>query len=88
MAKVEEKKGTLRKEELKDTLRLSSLPAMTLDVSDGDVHLQLLGGGTMRIDADVTGGRALRFSGEGTTLMAARSLGRHYYGSDISPTWH
>jgi DNA modification methylase len=27
------------------------------------------------------------FSGEGTTLMAARSLGRHYYGSDISPTY-
>jgi DNA modification methylase len=27
------------------------------------------------------------FSGEGTTLMAARSLGRHYFGCDISPTY-
>jgi len=58
--------------ELEDTLRLSSLPAMTLDVTDGDVHFKLLGGGTMRIDADVTGGRALRLSGEGTSLTVLR----------------
>lgn len=58
--------------ELKDTLRLSSLPAMTLDVTDGDVHLRLLGRGTMRIDADVTGGRATHLSGEGHHLIVLR----------------
>lgn len=60
--------GNAAPAELRDTLRLSSLPAMTLDVTDGDVHLQLLGGGTMRVDADVIGGRAIHFSGEGRHL--------------------
>jgi beta-lactamase regulating signal transducer with metallopeptidase domain len=50
---------------LLDTLRLDHLPAMTADVTDGDVHLQLVGRGEIEVAGDVTGGPASRVSARG-----------------------
>ena len=43
---------------LRDTLRLYRVPAITADVTDGDVHLELSGPGSLRVGGDVTGGPA------------------------------
>ena len=57
---------------LTDTLRLSSLPAITADVSDGDVHVRLLTPGRMRLSAEVSGGRAIRFTATGRHVVVLK----------------
>ena len=57
---------------LTDTLRLSSLPAITADVSDADVHIRLLSPGRMRLGAEVSGGRALRFTATGRHVVVLK----------------
>jgi hypothetical protein len=57
---------------LTDTLRLSSLPAITTDVSDADVHIRLLSPGRLRLSAEVTGGRALRFTATGRHVVVLK----------------
>ena len=55
-----------------DTLRLSSLPAITADVSDGDVHIRLVTPGRMRLGAEVSGGRAIRFTATGRHIVVLK----------------
>lgn len=57
---------------LADTLRLSSLNSITADVTDADVHIQLLSPGRMRLSADVSGGRALRFTAVGRHVVVLK----------------
>jgi len=57
---------------LTDTLRLSSLPSITADVSDGDVHIRLLTPGRMRLSAEVSGGRAIRFTATGRHVVVLK----------------
>jgi hypothetical protein len=57
---------------LADTLRLSSLTAITADVTDGDVHIRLLSPGRMRLAAEVSGGRALRFTATGRHVVVLK----------------
>jgi hypothetical protein len=57
---------------LTDTLRLSSLPAITADVADADVHIRLLTPGRMRLSAEVSGGRALRFTATGRHVVVLK----------------
>jgi hypothetical protein len=57
---------------LTDTLRLSSLPAITADVSEGDVHVRLLTPGRMRLGGEVSGGRALRFTATGRHVVVLK----------------
>ena len=54
---------------LTDTLRLNSLPSITADVSQGDVHVQLLSPGRMRLGGEVSGGRAIRFTAVGRHIV-------------------
>jgi hypothetical protein len=54
---------------LADTLRLSSLPSITADVSQGDVHIRLLSPGRMRLGGEVSGGRAIRFTATGRHVV-------------------
>ena len=55
-----------------DTLRLSSLTSITADVTDGEVHIRLLSPGRMRLAADVSGGRALRFTATGRHVVVLK----------------
>ena len=55
-----------------DTLRLSSLTSITANVTDGDVHIRLLSPGRMRLAADVSGGRALRFTATGRHVVVLK----------------
>jgi len=57
---------------LTDTLRLSSLPAITADVSEGDVHVRLLTPGRMRLGGDVSGGRVVRFTAVGRHVVVLK----------------
>ena len=57
---------------LTDTLRLSNLPSMSMDVTDGDVHLRLVGSGRMKIDARVSNGAATNFSATGADLVVLK----------------
>lgn len=57
---------------LTDTLRLSSLPSITADVSDADVHIRLLTPGRMRLSAEVSGGRAIRFTATGRHVVVLK----------------
>lgn len=54
---------------LTDTLRLSTLPAFTADVTDGDLHLLLQTGGRMDIRGSVEGGSMMTFQAEGRHLV-------------------
>ncbi|PYP80911.1 MAG: hypothetical protein DMD35_03655 [Gemmatimonadetes bacterium] len=54
---------------LTDTVRLSSLPMLALDVSQADVHVRLLSPGRMRLAGDVLGGRAVRFTATGRHVV-------------------
>jgi hypothetical protein len=54
---------------LTDTLRLHNLPAMVADVTDGDIHIELRGPGSIRVGGDVTGGPALKISATGRHLV-------------------
>ena len=64
--------GTADPTPLTDTLRLSSLSAITADVSDADVHIRLLTPGRMRLSAEVSGGRALRFTATGRHVVVLK----------------
>jgi hypothetical protein len=57
---------------LADTLRLSSLPAITADVSEGDVHIRLMTPGRMRLGAEVSGGRVVRFTATGRHVVVLK----------------
>jgi hypothetical protein len=57
---------------LADTLRLASLPAITADVSEGDVHIRLVTPGRMRLGAEVSGGRAIRFTATGRHIVVLK----------------
>ena len=57
---------------LADTLRLSSLPAITADVSEGDVHIRLVTPGRMRLGADVSGGRVIGFTATGRHVVVLK----------------
>jgi hypothetical protein len=52
-----------------DTLRLSSLPTITADVSESDVHIRLLSVGRLRLGGDVTGGRAIHLTATGRHVV-------------------
>ncbi|MEO7646824.1 MAG: M56 family metallopeptidase, partial [Gemmatimonadaceae bacterium] len=57
---------------LTDTMRLSSLPAMTLDVTDGDVHVLLVSPGQITIRGTVTGGPATHLSATGRHIVVRK----------------
>lgn len=57
---------------LTDTLRLSTLPAMTLDVTDGDVHVMLMSPGQLTIRGTVTGGPATNLSATGRHIVVRK----------------
>jgi hypothetical protein len=57
---------------LTDTLRLSSLPAITADVSESDVHIRLLSSGRLKVGGDVTGGRAIHLTAIGRHIVLLR----------------
>jgi hypothetical protein len=57
---------------LTDTLRLSALPMLAIDVSQADVHVRLLSPGRMRVAGDVTGGRAIRFTATGRHILVLK----------------
>ena len=57
---------------LTDTLRLSSLPAITADVAEADVHIRLLTPGRMRLGGDVSGGRAIHFTATGRHIVVLK----------------
>ena len=57
---------------LTDTLRLSALPAITADVSEGDVHVRLLTPGRMRLGGEVSGGRVVRFTATGRHVVVLK----------------
>lgn len=54
---------------LSDTLRLNRLPAITADVTDGEVHIELRGPGAIKVGGKVTGGRATRVSATGRHIV-------------------
>ena len=45
-----------------DTLLVYGLPPTSLDVTEGEVHVEMVVDGTLRLAGHVTGGRALRLS--------------------------
>lgn len=64
--------GTNPPTQLLDTLRLRRLPAMTLDVTDGDVHVELVGDGRLSIGGDVSGGPATHLSATGHHVVVLK----------------
>ena len=54
---------------LSDTLRLSALSSLTVDVTQADVHIRLLSPGRMRLGGEVSGGRAIRFTATGRHVV-------------------
>lgn len=64
--------GQLEMKPLTDTLRLSMLPAITLDVTKADVHVRLLSPGRLRLGGEVTNGRAIRFTATGRHVLVLK----------------
>ncbi len=64
--------GAAAPTELRDTLRLHTLPALTLDVTEASVHVRLLGRGRMRVEGPVTGGPATYLCGAGSDIVVNR----------------
>ena len=54
---------------LTDTLRLRSLPPITADVSQSDVHIRLLSSGRLKVGGPVTGGRAIHLTASGRHIV-------------------
>jgi len=54
---------------LTDTLRLTSLPAITADVSESDVHIRLLSSGRLKVGGPVSGGRAIHLTASGRHIV-------------------
>jgi beta-lactamase regulating signal transducer with metallopeptidase domain len=61
--------GTDPPSPIADTLRLNGLPAMTADVTDGDVQIELRGPGSIRVGGEVTGGPALKVAASGRHIV-------------------
>ncbi|MES2523043.1 MAG: hypothetical protein V4617_10120 [Gemmatimonadota bacterium] len=66
--------GTSALAALTDTLQLRGLPAFSVDVSESDVHIELVAGnvadrGTFFIGGSVTGGPATRLAASGRHLV-------------------
>lgn len=59
--------------EVRDTLRFDHLPAMTLDVTSGTVHLEIDGPSRMRIGGEVEGGPTQHFEMRGRKIVVARN---------------
>ena len=57
---------------LTDTLRLHRLPAITADVTDGEVHVELTGGGEISVGGTITGGAAARVGARGARVVLLR----------------
>ena len=54
---------------LADTLRLDRLPAMTIDVTDADVHIVYTGRGSITVGGPVIGGPATRIGASGNHIV-------------------
>ncbi len=54
---------------LADTLRLTGLPAITADVTEGEVHIELRSPGTISVGGTVTGGPAREVSASGRHII-------------------
>jgi hypothetical protein len=54
---------------LTDTLRLRSLPPITADVSQSDVHIRLLSSGRLKVGGPVSGGRAIHLTASGRHIV-------------------
>ena len=54
---------------LTDTLRLRSLPPITADVSESDVHIRLLSSGRLKVGGPVAGGRAIHLTASGRHIV-------------------
>jgi len=54
---------------LTDTLRLRSLPAISADVSESDVHIRLLSSGRLKVGGPVSGGRAIHLTASGRHIV-------------------
>lgn len=57
---------------LADTLRLNRVPAITADVTDGDVHIQVRGPGNVRVGGTVTGAPAQALSATGRHIVLVK----------------
>lgn len=64
---------------LADTIRLDRLPAITADVTDGDLHIELRTPGQIAVGGKVTGGPALELSAKGQHIVLLKG------GSGIRP---
>ncbi len=61
--------GSNEPQPLIDTIRLKALPAFSADVTNGDVHVELRGSGTIQLVGSVTGGPAANVSATGNHLV-------------------
>jgi hypothetical protein len=52
-----------------DTIHLDHLPAMTADVTDGDVQIEIRSPGSIRVGGTVTGGPARTVSASGRHII-------------------
>jgi hypothetical protein len=64
--------GTAAPQALSDTLHLDGLPAMTADVTSGDVHIEYIGRGLIKVSGTVTNGPATDVSASGRHLVLKR----------------
>jgi hypothetical protein len=55
-----------------DTIRLDHLPAMTADVTDGDIQIEISSPGSIRVGGTVTGGPARTVSASGRHIILAK----------------
>lgn len=61
--------GTESPRTITDTLRLDRLPAITADVTEGEVHIELRGPGAIRVGGEVRGGPATHLTATGHHLV-------------------
>jgi beta-lactamase regulating signal transducer with metallopeptidase domain len=61
--------GTSEPRLVADTIRLKVLPAFNADVTSGDAHIELRGGGAIELAGTVTGGSAIKVSATGDHLI-------------------
>lgn len=61
--------GTAEPRVLTDTIHLKTFPALNLDVTKGDVHIELRGGGELELSGTVAGGPAVSVGATGRHLV-------------------